>query len=143
MYLSMSLSAMVSSMSYVPMTLCTMFYRYYYAMVEDPRGALVEASVQLLFILLDYTPPVDIARSMQLKQQAQAAAARREEGGASEGVGPRRGVMTVVEPGMGNLFCSFLSRLHQNDVRICGILRVKRICGILRVKRICGILRVI
>ena len=58
--------------------------RYYYAMVEDPRGDLVEALVQLLFILLDYTPPADIVRSMQLRQQAQAAAVS-GEGAEEEG----------------------------------------------------------
>lgn len=84
-------------------------------MVDDPRGNLVEASIQLLFILLDYTPPVDIARNMQLQQQAHTAAAGGEGGSdpsdASTSIGG--------EPGMGNLFCSFISRLHQNDVSFC------------------------
>lgn len=91
-------------------------FRYYYAMVDDPRGNLVEASIQLLFILLDYTPPADIARTMQLRQQAGRGEA---EGGIPQAkvAGDPKNT-AISEPGMGNLFCSFVSRLHQNDVRM-------------------------
>lgn len=91
--------------------------RYYYAMVDDPRGSLVEASIQLLFILLDYTPPADIARSMQLREQAEASGPSKGSRGA-DGSALKK-IMGGVEPGMGNLFCSFVSRLHQNDVCVC------------------------
>ena len=92
------------------------FCRYYYAMVDDPRGNLVEASIQLLFILLDYIPPADIARTMQLRQQAAAGRSATEEGAAQAQGDPRN--LAMSEPGMGNLFCSFISRLHQNDVSV-------------------------
>ncbi len=88
-------------------------------MVDDPRGNLVEASIQLLFILLDYIPPTDIARTMQLRQQAAAAGRGMAEGGESQvqATGDPRNV-AMTEPGMGNLFCSFVSRLHQSDVSV-------------------------
>ena len=86
-------------------------------MVDDPRGNLVEASIQLLFILLDYIPPADIARTLQLREQTAAASGDASEGGAPQArvTGDPRTVGRS-EPGMGNLFCSFISRLHQNDV---------------------------
>ena len=96
-------------------TLNVWLIRYYYTMVDDPRGSLVEGAIQLLFILLDYTPPLDLARSMQQRQQAGG------DGGmamAITGESPRGAATDLVEPGMRNLFCSFVSRLHQNDVRL-------------------------
>lgn len=89
-------------------------------MVDDPRGNLVEASIQLLFILLDYTPPADIARSMQLRQQTQIASGANIIGSPSG---------TVMEPGMGNLFCSFVSRLHQNDVSMYMCVHIEIVGG--------------
>ncbi len=88
-------------------------------MVNDPRGSLVEASIQLLFILLDYTPPVDIARSMQIRQQQQQQQGEKGGGASAEGNSSATAVATREgeETGMGNLFCSFLSRLHQSDVK--------------------------
>ena len=91
--------------------LCTLYtmshththtHRYYYALVRDPRGELVETSTQILSILLDYTPPATQGRSYQ--------ATPTQPG--------RPGVQapSLQEPGMGNLFCSFISRLHQNEV---------------------------
>ena len=85
-------------------------------MVDDPRGNLVEASIQLLFILLDYTPPADIARTMQLQQQASRGEVEGEIPQAKAAEDPKN--TAISEPGMGNLFCSFVSRLHQNDVRV-------------------------
>ncbi len=43
----------------------THLHSYYYAMVADPRGELVETSTQLLAILLDYTSPSDLVRQQQ------------------------------------------------------------------------------
>ena len=93
-------------------------------MVDDPRGNLVEAAIQLLFILLDYTPPADLARSVHQHQQRAAAAVAGSEGGVVEGVvtdvthnGRTLGDSgSLAEPGMKNLFCSFVSRLHQSEV---------------------------
>ena len=78
---------------------------YYYAMVRDPRGELVEASVHLLCILLDYIPPSDFTRRLQQQQVPPTNPAQRATSSVMQ------------EQGMGNLFCSFLSRLHQNEVR--------------------------
>ncbi|XP_064406820.1 protein HID1-like [Halichondria panicea] len=71
---------------------------YYYAMVADPRGELVETSTQLLAILLDYTSPSDLVRQQQ-----------------TGGSAPSVGAGQVGGAGMGNLFCSFISRLHQTE----------------------------
>ena len=78
---------------------------YYYAMVRDPRGDLVEASVHLLCILLDYIPPSDFTRRLQQQQAPPTNPAQRATS------------RVMQEQGRGNLFCSFLSRLHQNEVR--------------------------
>ena len=59
----------------------------------------METSAQLLVILLDYTTPVDLAR--------------RHAAAPSGGVGQ---VQQADVAGMGNLFCSFISRLHQTEV---------------------------
>lgn len=91
--------------------MCVITDRYYYTMVDDPRGNLVEASIQLLFILLDYTPPTDITQSMQQREDASAG-----DGVAITAGSPRE--TSVMEPGMRNLFCSFVSRLHQSDVSV-------------------------
>ena len=74
-------------------------------MVRDPRGDLVEASVHLLCILLDYIPPSDFTRRLQQQQAPPTNPAQRATSSVMQ------------ENGMGNLFCSFLSRLHQNEVR--------------------------
>lgn len=68
--------------------------RYYWTMVGDPRGDLVEAAVQLLCLVLDYYPHSQVNR-LQAASQAQQA---------------------QPEPGAGNLFCGYVSRLHQNEV---------------------------
>ena len=73
-------------------------------MVRDPRGELVEAAVHLLCILLDYVPPSDFTKRLQQQQALPTNPAQR----ASSSV--------MQEQGMGNLFCSFISRLHQNEV---------------------------
>eukprot|EP00731_Ephydatia_muelleri_P029315 Em0020g959a len=66
---------------------------YYWTMVGDPRGDLVEAAVQLLCLVLDYYPHSQVNR-LQAASQAQQA---------------------QPEPGAGNLFCGYVSRLHQNE----------------------------
>ncbi len=73
-------------------------------MVEDPRGRLVETCVQILSILLDYTPPGDLVQK-QKHRQVSATASQSKEGGAA------------VEGSMANLFCSFMSRLQLSEVR--------------------------
>ena len=79
---------------------------YYYAMVRDPRDESVEASVHLLCILLDYIPPSDFIRRLQ-QQQVPPPTNPTQQATSS----------VMQEQGMGNLFCSFLSQLHQNEVR--------------------------
>ena len=66
---------------------------YYWTMVGDPRGDLVEAAVQLLCLVLDYYPHSQVNR-LQAASQPQA---------------------QQPEPGAGNLFCGYVSRLHQNE----------------------------
>ena len=96
-----------SSLNYcVKLSLYLYTFSYYYAMVRDPRGELVEASVHLLCIILDYIPPSDFTRRLQQQQIPPTNPAQRATSSIMQ------------EPGMGNLFCSFLSRLHQNEVRI-------------------------
>ena len=122
--------------------------RYYYAMVADPRGELVEISTQLLSILLDYTPPSEFARLSQQATGERSAAPGSPLMGSSSStemfnftavtvggsflcnssllctavsggapVGGISGAGPVQQVGgMGNLFCSFISRLHQTEV---------------------------
>jgi len=75
---------------------------YYYALVRDPRGELVETSTQLLAILLDYTPPPTPGHTYH--------ATPTQPGRTGAGM-----QASLQEPGMGNLFCSFISRLHQSE----------------------------
>lgn len=87
--------------------------RYYYAMVDDPRGSLVETSIQLLAILLDYTPPGDLMRRQRQRQMSMRAQSQSSDAGG--GRAGRASTMEV-EGGMANLFCSFVSRLQMSEV---------------------------
>ena len=81
---------------------------YYYALVQDPRGELVEAAIHLLIILLDYTPPSP--RQQAPPTTRPPTVSQQHRGGAIQ-------TPILNDPGMANLFCGFVSRLHQNDVR--------------------------
>ena len=101
----LTISSSLSFSPSLPPSLSLSLSSYYYAMVRDPRGDLVEASVHLLCILLDYIPPSDFTRRLQQQQAPPTNPAQRATSSVMQ------------EQGMGNLFCSFLSRLHQNEVR--------------------------
>ena len=73
---------------------------YYYTLVRDPRGELVESSSQLLSLLFDYALPAASAHGTP----------------PAHVMGRGQHAPGIQEPGMGNLFCSFVSRLHQNGV---------------------------
>jgi hypothetical protein len=79
---------------------------YYYALVQDPRGDLAEAGVHLLIILLDCTPPSP--RQQAPPSSRSPTVSQQQRGGAIQ-------TPILNEPGMTNLFCGFVSRLHQND----------------------------
>ena len=84
---------------------------YYYALVEDPRGELVEAAIHLLIILFDCTPPLPRQQAPPTSRPPPPpVSSQQQRGGAIQ-------TPILNEPGMANLFCGFLSRLHQNDVR--------------------------
>ena len=82
---------------------------YYYALVQDPRGDLAEAGVHLLIILLDCTPPSP--RQQAPPSSRSPTVSQQQRGGAIQ-------TPILNEPGMTNLFCGFVSRLHQNDVSL-------------------------
>lgn len=83
-----------TSLFIISMWMSPSLLRYYWTMVGDPRGDLVEASVQLLCLVLDYYPHNQVNRLQTASQTQQA----------------------PPEPGAGNLFCGYVSRLHQNEV---------------------------
>ena len=88
--------------------------RYYYAMVSDPRGHLVETSIQLLSVVLDYNPPGDLMLRQRHLQQTQTHSHGRVAAGRGEAQKPE--ALDSVEMGMANLFCSFVSRLQMSEV---------------------------
>ena len=75
----------------------------------------METCVQLLAILLDYTPPGDLLRR-QKQRQVSIGGARGRDAGAGPGEGSRSAGGETLDGPMANLFCSFVSRLQLSEV---------------------------